>query len=332
MQPRQHVSAAILQLRRWVTIASSLVALCAVTQMFVFGFVHYTDVRWTKVQGSPDRKPLKVVKSALPPASLPLEAPRPGEPGTEVRPDVRVKDGRVVHVEETEEQKAAAAVDANIVRSGTDSMLHTTSDLAVTIGMVATCVLALLTMLGTIVAGGGAVPGIERVVTAATWSIVLAVVCIPWLDIFPSVPIPGVFGGYEKMAAASDAVRAAEKGGLVLAARYAVLPFIAMMCAACVGVWFRVGVERGIIVTSVSELEQLAEREMASINSQGVGGTQPRALGALYRAIGDTGEETPEPPAPPPPRMPLRRDAPMKVVNERPLGGVSPGEPLARPI
>ena len=44
--PKPHVSAALAQLRHGVTICAMIVGLCAVVQMLVCGFVHFTKVRW----------------------------------------------------------------------------------------------------------------------------------------------------------------------------------------------------------------------------------------------------------------------------------------------
>jgi hypothetical protein len=58
-------------------------------------------------------------------------------------------------------------------------------------------------------------------------------------------------------------------------------------------IWFRAGVERGVIVTTISELDEALEREMLEIRRRGVGNNGPRAVGALNRALGDTPSSQP---------------------------------------
>jgi len=88
-----------------------------------------------------------------------------------------------------------------VVLSDTDATLHTASDLAVIAGMMGTAALAVLVAMGLVVAAGGAVPGVERVVSAAGYALLLAIACVPWRDVFVSVPFPGVFGGYADLSA-----------------------------------------------------------------------------------------------------------------------------------
>jgi hypothetical protein len=311
MSAKPHVSPALVQLRRWVTLAALMVCLCAAAQMLVFGFVHYTEVRWTFVEAKAEAKPLKIVK----PDELAKAA--------DGKQDLRAAAGRLLPAGGAED----SGLEVNRVLSETDSLLGKASTLAVTFGIVGACILCLLTMLGVAVAGGGAVPGVEKAVTACAWSVVLALVCLPWRDIMPSVPIPGVFGGYERMTEASEAVLAAESGGSQLLARYVLLPGLAVVCGALVCVWFRNGVEQGVIVEGLSEAELAAEQEMTHIASSGVGGRQARAGGALSRTMGDSSDGSI------PTAGPLRFEPPPpKVARERPMGAVDPGDRLARPI
>ena len=51
--------------------------------------------------------------------------------------------------------------------------------------------------------------------------------------------------------------------------------------------WFRAGVERGVIITSASQLDQAVEREASALAREGGVAAGPRAVGALNRAIGE---------------------------------------------
>ena len=50
MTPRPHVSAAVVQLRLWVWFAAAALVLAATTELLTFGFVHYTDIRFTVLE------------------------------------------------------------------------------------------------------------------------------------------------------------------------------------------------------------------------------------------------------------------------------------------
>ena len=47
-QPQPHISAAVKHLRGWITILAVLVAICCVGQMLIYGFVRFTEIRFTE--------------------------------------------------------------------------------------------------------------------------------------------------------------------------------------------------------------------------------------------------------------------------------------------
>jgi hypothetical protein len=150
--------------------------------------------------------------------------------------------------------------------------------------------LAFLATLGTMVAAGGAVPGIEKTVAACVWSVVMLLFCIPWQDIAGAIEIPGVFTSYSEVVSASERVRELETGGLALMAAFVLLPALALGCSVGILLTFRAGIRSGIIVTSVSELDEAIEKELNLIQERGVASRQPKAVGALFRAMGDEAE------------------------------------------
>jgi hypothetical protein len=293
--------------------------------MLVFGIVWGTDVRYTHVASMiADNGPLVIVNAdaTRTQAEAKQDAAEKGER--------RTKDGRVLG-------PAPTPVDVNRVIAPADGLLRRTSGLAVGTGSVAVVMLALLCMLGVAVAGGAAVPGVERAVGAATWGLVLALVGLPWRDLLPSLPAPGVFGDYDTMVAGQELV--AHEGGslIMLVATYLGLPMVMVVCSTLVCLWFRSGVERGVIYTSVSQIDRTLEREMTSIREAGVASRQPRAIGALYRAIGDSPAEAPEAEAPAPALAGslLRREPPPQrsMAADRPMmGQADPGVAYPRPI
>lgn len=261
MSARPHVSPALVQLRFWVTASCIALATAAAVQMAVFAFVHFTDSRWSEAK--PDLANTRVVL----PASI--EGAASTAPGTLAKPGRALGTG--------------------------DATLKGLSRMAVLVGIVCAFGLVIFSLMGVAVAAGGAVPGVERAVNAGVWSTVLALLCIPWAQIVHGEALPGVFSTYETITSASENVAAAG-GGFAVACRFVLLPIAAIAGALAVAWHFRTGVERGIIVTDMSELDAAIEQEMASIRSKGgsiAGGI--RAVGALNRALGDF-EDVPPPP------------------------------------
>jgi len=279
MAGKPHVSAAIVQLRRWISAAAAVLCLCLGAQLLIFGFVHYTDVRWTTIKADPKDRPLVVVEGSAD-ATAPLGGP--------VRVTAQQARARAVRgAIQGESQAADVALDVNRVLTGMDRVLRVGCELATTFGIIAVISLVVLTCLGVVVAGGGAIPGVEKAVTACAWSCILATICVPLRDALPSLPFPGVLAGYDSMVAASEAATAGRRGEGGLLGLYVVLPALSLACSALVRIWFNEGVERGVIYTSVSEIDEVMDREMASISARGVQGSVSRAMGALNRAIGD---------------------------------------------
>lgn len=281
--PKPHVSAAVRQLRTWVTLAAALVVIAGLTQALTFGFVHYTDVRTVELKPAPSSE-LTVVG-------------RPGQlqgPGTVVEiPDAAAQ--AAVGGLRSQAMARAQAAEVNTARTGWDMVLNRASSLACSIGGLAALALLFLTTLGAVVAGGGAVPGVERVVTATVWAMVLAVLSLPFRDILPSLPLPGVFAGYEAMTHRSGVWSSTGSGGVGTLAQWVLAPLLASGAAAMIAVWFRSGVARGVIITSMSELDEIAEREMAMISKAGVRNAVGKSVGALNRALGEPAPVQPHP-------------------------------------
>lgn len=303
-QPKPHVSEAIARLRLWVTAAGLIVCLAAVTQTFIYGLAHYTDIRWTTLDERASDGDLKVVVT---------EGPTAAVPASELRGS---------RLTETGHQQAILALEPNKARSKTDVILERTNDIAAAAGVIGVFTFMALVFLGTVIAGGSKVPGVQKAATASTWAMAVFVVALPWREVMPSVPIPGVFVSYAGVVEGTDGVM-----GVLL--RVAIPLAAASMCAVAL-VAFRAGVERGVIVTSVSELDEALERELSSIRKRGVAANAPRSMGALNRALGDADEEEEQVPA-------ILRNAAgaesMTRRDEPPLQRRGPGEaPLPRPI
>jgi hypothetical protein len=306
--PKPHVSMALSQLRSRVAVAAGVVAVCAAVQLMVFGFTHFTNVRWEQSKPQDLVQELSVVPAAG------AEAPRAGA-DTGGRRAMKLSDFE-------------AAQTARIP-SRWNGMLTQFSALAGVGGVVGAFTVAVLTLLGVVIAGGAVVPGVERTVSAATWGLVLGLGCLPWSDLMPSITYSGVFGGYGELVAASEAVQAGLGDPTSFYAGYLLLPTTAIAVSLLVWFQFREGVDRGIILTAPSELDIAVEREMEKVRSRGVSThVGPRSTGALNLAIG----ERPVVPSAPPLAVAAGGERPRVLATDRRIGDADPGDPLKRPI
>jgi hypothetical protein len=301
-------------------VAALTVAACATIQLLVFGFTHFTSVRWEDAKPENLVQDLMVIPSAEPASSQAASEARTGAP------DPFPERGRKVRkLSELEAEQTVR------VPSRWDAVLLQFSVLAGVGGVIAAITLGVLLLLGVVIAGGGCVPGVEKTVNAATWSIILGLVCIPWRDVMPSVPFAGAFGRYSDLTAASDAVNGGGGDALGLYAGYLLLPSTAVAVALLIWFQFREGVDRGIIVTTISDLELTVDREMETVRSRGVvSHVGPRSTGVLHMAIGE------RPVAPSAPALAIASGGeaarPKGLATDRRIGDADPGDPLKRPI
>lgn len=271
MRPRPHVSPALVQLRGWITLTAAVICLCGLTQATVFMFANYTSIRQAEVKPEkPAKGPLRVVHAGV--SDQPQADP--------TAPRDRAPTG-VAHDEALSESPESTP------RSTADQLMSRASAIACGVGTLACCTLCVLTLLGVVVAGGACVPGVERAVTAGVWSVFLALLCMPWADALPSLRIPGIFASYSAMTAALSGTTTVIAGGMGAHVQWVLMPIVAAVVGVGVCVWFRVGVERGIIITAPSELDRAIEREAAELSKQGVTSGVTRSVGALNQAIGE---------------------------------------------
>ncbi|MBC7833998.1 MAG: hypothetical protein H7Y88_02730 [Phycisphaerales bacterium] len=270
---RPHVSESIVQLRRWVTAAAALVVVCLGARLVTFGFVHYTGVRQTVLRSGEVDGTLRVVDGAgkAAPAAV---AKRAGLRGGAVQGGA---------VNET-------GVEVNRVQSAGDLRLAWVTRMSGAAGIVGACGLALCTLLGAVVAGGASVQGVERATKSAVWAWLVMFLCLPWETWGSLFPVPGAFAPYEVMTGWDQNVEIGLAGSLGLHMRYVMLPLALLVGTLLVAWWFHTGVERGVILTTMSEMDEAIEREMANIRKRGVTGGAAgtgRAITALNRTIAD---------------------------------------------
>lgn len=323
MNQKPHISEALCHLRFGITGAALVIGMCAVVQLLVFAFVHFTDVRWMEVEETPDQQQLSVVAADS-------EA------------------DQVVEGKKTLQEKQAAEHQvAQTTRVHTKwhfALLHFNT-VASTGGVIAGITFGLLLMLGVVVAGGASVPGIEKVVSSCTWGLALGLMCVPWADTLTTMQFPGLFAGYEHLLELSAAAQAGTGSSAVLYATFFALPVFAIVSVVMITLRFRAGVELGIMVTNVSELDEMLDREMTTVAGKGVGLTgSPRTIGALNRAVGEQpvhagaeagrgeNEPVPQKPAPAKKTKVAKKGRAWVSENDRRVGDPSPGDPLKRPI
>jgi len=263
MPARPHISPALQQLRTWVTVAGIVVILGAICQMGVYAVVRTTDVRWETLEGAPN--------------AAVVDESRPRAKGGEAGPG----ESPAGHAGASRPARESPA-DVNRVRSMTDANLEVASAFVSVAGLIAAGAMAVLSLVGVVVAGGGNVPGIAHTVRAGAWSLVVLGMAVPWSSVMGPSMVPGVFCPYAVLARAAET-----RTGAAALVSFVVSPIVVMGLAGCCVWWFRRGVEAGIVLTSLSEVDEALEREMLAIRERGVGRLNPggRAATGLHQVM-----------------------------------------------
>jgi len=304
-QQHPHISAAVKHCRGWITVLSIFVAFCCVSQMLTYGFVKFTEVRYTEVsEPTPyGERNLKVVNPVEPEkkaTTVVAEMPSGDR-------EVAVGGVRAKAIEHGRE------VGPTRILSNADTVMARVNLFVTAAGSLACVMLALMTMMGTVIAGGGNVPGVERAVTATTWALVIGLLCLPWSSAFPHLRVPGVFADYHRLCAVADKLPGSVSPTAAFF-QWIMMPLTAGCLSMLVLGMYRAGVERGVIATSVNHFDAAIQREMNEIAKRGVmPGGSVRAVGSMNRVVG----------MPPPATAPAM--APMTVVPA--AGSQGPGVP-----
>jgi hypothetical protein len=269
-----HVSPALKHLRFGVSACAAVLGLALLSHVLIFALIHYTDVRQTRLEPpAHSDAPVVVVKH-----------PKVGEGAADAAGQSKPGAGAVKTPTPAPEGEAA---DVNVVPSATALQLRGASAVIQTMGVCAALAMVVLVLQGVSIAAGASVPGVERAVTAASWCLLLGFLAIPWRGVMPELVYPGVFQAFETIAHDSDVLRGVVPGrvsGTAFFLMNLVLPVTMMAGVAAVALRFRGAIERGIIATHASQLEEQIERE---IRERKLGElSTPRAVGALNKAIG----------------------------------------------
>lgn len=318
--PKPHISAALQHLRFGIAVSAMVLALCLVGQVLVWSFVHFTEVRVTQLENDTEQPSFDVVRRAQPSKNTVgtisgvSKGAAVGESGNREHPPKSAND-QPAPVQAIPE----GGVDPNLVESASDRKLRQGAAIVQTAGVIAAVVLLVLMFQGVVIAGGGAVPGVEMAVTATSWALLIALVCIPLGNFLPATPFEGVFSSYDTIVRESEAYRLKRDGapGTVgLYGMHVALPILLLIGLAASVLRFRAGIERGVIATSVSEAHERLEREIRSRKNLGEMANS-RAMGALNATVADpvTGMPVAEP----------------EQVSQHPSSSSTPGT-QARPI
>jgi len=268
MNSQNHIAQALVRLRRGVMLCAAGVFVAALIQLFVFGFIHFTDVRYQTLADSNPQKHRTVVVTPTSAAG--------------VRNETSGASAAIPTIEEAVAMMTPRSVpDVNRVTTTADVVLRRISQGAIIVGTFSAAGLAVLTLLGAVVAGGASVPGVEKAVSACMWGLGLCLLALPWQDVFGSMPFGGVFAGYESMVVSSE--NATKTMQLLLV--FVGIPAATMAGAMVAGLRFGSGVERGVIMNQAAPPMDAVEREMAHTRENL---STHRQLGSVHNSF--TGE------------------------------------------
>lgn len=257
---RPHISHALQHLRSGVTLSACVLACALLAQVVCWGVIHYAA-----------------------PAEKALDQPEPSAVTGVVYTDA-VTDPPMTD---------AGGIAVNTVPSAEGLVVRRVADVSSVVGVLAAIGLCLFLFQAVAVAGGGGVPGVEKIVTATSWAMVLAALCVPWSSVFPTIPFAGVMRTGAGFDAANAAHAAGSTPGPLFLGTHLVLPLLLVAGATACALRYRAGVENGVIVTHASMLD---ERLEAELRARKIGeGSTPRAVGALHAALGDTPAPAPAP-------------------------------------
>jgi hypothetical protein len=297
------VSISLVRLRRGVTMCCWIVGLALVTQLLVWCFATFMDVRYQVLE---DRTPGALIVS----------------PGDASRNTVATPGAEVVSESEVDPN----AVNPNRVTTKHDQIMAHAERFAYGFGIVGIVMLVPMLALGAVLAAGSATPGVEKTVSAFMWAVVLAVLILPMGEVLGLPWREGALVSYENMTKMVDAEIGDSNdswGTPTFYARFAVLPLAALVGITIVGMGFSAGVHAGVIRED-TRLDPVLEREAANVTPSSLhGGRAAVALRAASTAAVAATERKPmpvaatatsAPPAPPSITQLSPGEAPKRLI------------------
>ena len=253
------VALALARLRGVVWLCCWVVALGLLVQTIVWGLTVFTDLRWTEVAAD---------KSA--PAPM-VVTPKQAQP-----PRLRsALDGPLAESE-------AEAVNPNRILGPRDRTLSMTASLAGGFGSLAVAALIPLVGLGAIVAATSATNGVEKTVSAFSWTLLVALFALPFGELMGFPWQDGAFWSYERLCERLDA-RTTTSIDLVFCSRYLALPLVTGCGIAVIALRFSGGVDAGAYRGEQLRVDPALEKEAGNIKPSTLHGG--RAASAMRNAM-----------------------------------------------
>lgn len=262
-----YVSLALSRLRRGVTTCCWVVGMALVIQTMIWAVATFMDVRFTVLQDS--HKPELIISAD--------QAREEVSPLTGAAPANVVADAEGIE-----------AVNPNRIMTKYDMMMSKASSLAMSAGTIAMVLLVPLLALGVLLTTGSATPGVERTVSAFSWSLVVGLLVMPigqWLG------LPwqeGALASYGQMTQQVDLLIGDSLdnwGTPTFYCRFAVLPLACVVGVTMIGLKFATGVHAGIIQKESMRLDPALEREAANVKPSSLhGGRATAAMNMLASA------------------------------------------------
>lgn len=248
-----HASPALLALRRGAVFSALVVAAAIFAQALVFGFAHFTEIRFETVAAEKaTRKEQLAVVDAQPRKQI--------DPATL---DKEVAETRTL--------------------GKTDQVLATVSGIASSAGVVALAVLMAQCWMATSIVASAGVIGMQRAVRASTSVTALFAMCVPWSSVIPASPIWGVFCGYQPLIDAGNAVASGARSEFAVVTLHAIMPIILIGLVVWAIFNLSVGISAGIVKHAI---DPLIEAEIEDVRAHGAGSLYAvRASGDISRAV-----------------------------------------------
>lgn len=258
-----YISNALSRLRSGVSLCCGVVAIALIVQLLVWGIASFMDVRFKVLEEQ--TTPAAVVSANAAERSAPIGSP----------------DARPL------ESPATAKLDGDIpppnpnrVATKYDHIMSRASALSLSAGTIAMLMMIPMLMVGVMLGAGSATPGIDRVVSAFMWSLVVSMLLLP-AGQHLGLPWPdGGLVNYQHMTEQVDQHMVEGKWGTpIFYARFCLLPLACLVGIGIVGLRFSNGVMAGIIPKEDMRLDPTLEREAANIKvSSLMGGRSASAL------------------------------------------------------
>jgi len=261
-----YVSHALSRLRRSVSICCWIVGMALLLQTMLWAVATFMDVRYVTLADN-SQPELIISADQIRKQTSPLT-----DASTLSAPAV--------------EEHAEQAVDPNRVPTRYDALMNKASTLAMSAGTIAMVLLMPLLALGVLLSTGSATPGVEKTVSAFSWSLVVGLLVLPFGQTLGMPWQEGALLSYSQMTQQVDLVIGESLdawGTPTFYCRFAVLPLACLVGITMIGMKFSTGVHAGIIQKEKMRLDPVLEKEAANIKAASL---HAGRAGAAMKAAG----------------------------------------------